>query len=58
MAKSIIDLIGREEADRLMAVAVSKAAQENRDLGLPEPVKVNGVWVKQYPDGSFILLSL
>ncbi|EKN3528310.1 hypothetical protein WFO61_08245 [Yersinia enterocolitica] len=52
MAKSIIDLIGREEADRLMAVAVSKAAQENRDLGLPESVKVNGVWVKKYPDGS------
>ncbi|HHH0339052.1 TPA: hypothetical protein ACPZAA_002286 [Yersinia enterocolitica] len=58
MAKSIIDLIGREEANRLMAAAVAKAAQENRDLGLPEPVKVNGVWVKKYPDGSFILLSL
>ncbi|HDL7479523.1 TPA: hypothetical protein PXN76_004275 [Yersinia enterocolitica] len=52
MAKSIIDLIGREEASRLMAAAVAKAAQENRDLGLPEPVKVNGVWVKKYPDGS------
>lgn len=52
MAKSIIDLIGREEANRLMAAAVAKAAQENRDLGLPEPAKVNGVWVKKYPDGS------
>ncbi|CNH02942.1 hypothetical protein [Yersinia enterocolitica] len=51
MAKSIIDLIGREEANRLMAVAVAKAAQENRDLGLPESVKVNGVWVKKYPNG-------
>ncbi|WP_227731164.1 hypothetical protein [Yersinia proxima] len=48
MAKSIIDLIGREEANRLMAAAVAKAAQENRDLGLPEPVKVNGVWVKSF----------
>lgn len=52
MAKSIIDLIGREEANRLMTAAVTKAAQENRDHGLPEPVKVNGVWVKKHPDGS------
>ncbi|HHL2500770.1 hypothetical protein [Yersinia enterocolitica] len=52
MAKSIIDLIGREETNKLMAIAVAKAAQENRDLGLPEPVKVNGIWVKKYPDGS------
>ncbi|CQH47723.1 hypothetical protein [Yersinia frederiksenii] len=51
MAKSIIDLIGREEANRLMTGAVAKAAQENRDLGLPEPVKVNGGWVKKYPSG-------
>ncbi|CNG95048.1 Uncharacterised protein [Yersinia enterocolitica] len=52
MAKSIIDLIGKEEANRLMASAVAKAAQANRDLGLPEPVKVNGVWFKKFPDGS------
>ncbi|WP_186370147.1 hypothetical protein [Yersinia bercovieri] len=52
MAKSIIDLIGREEANRLMAAAVAKAAQENRDLGLPEPMKVDGVWVKKFPDES------
>ncbi|ENA1775982.1 hypothetical protein LGL88_04685 [Yersinia ruckeri] len=51
MEKSIIDLIGREEANRLMAAAVAKAAQENRDHGLPEPVKVNGVWVKKYSNG-------
>ncbi|EQA7421378.1 TPA: hypothetical protein PXR14_001437 [Yersinia enterocolitica] len=51
MAKSFIDLIGRKEANKLMAAAVAKAAQENRDLGLPEPVKVNGVWVKKYPNG-------
>lgn len=51
MSKSLIDQIGRERADQLMQEAVAEAAAKADALGLPHVVEVNGVWVKQYPDG-------
>ncbi|AVX40740.1 hypothetical protein [Yersinia massiliensis] len=52
MKKSIIELIGREHANTLMAGAVVKAAAENQERGLPEPVKVDGVWYRKFPNGK------
>jgi len=49
--KSIIDVIGRGEASRLMGEATAAAAEENRCLGLPEAVKIDGIWSRRYPDG-------
>lgn len=51
MAKSIIDAIGRERAYQLMGDAVAKAAADNQAQGLPEPIKINGIWYRQFPDG-------
>lgn len=51
MSKSLIDEIGRERAEQLMADAVKEAADKADALGLPQVVKVNGAWVKRYPDG-------
>lgn len=52
MTKSIIDVIGRSEAFKLMEGAVLKAANDNERLGLPKVVKVNGIVHKQHADGS------
>ena len=51
MSKSLIDEIGRERAEQLMAGAVREAADTADALGLPQVVKVDGAWVKRYPDG-------
>lgn len=49
--KSIIDVIGREEAFRLMGEAVKEAHEKALQAGLPSPVEIDGVWCAQYPDG-------
>jgi hypothetical protein len=51
MANKIPEWLGGEEAQRLMREAVERAAAENRRLGLPEAVKVRGVWLAKFPDG-------
>ncbi|MCC7005042.1 MAG: hypothetical protein IT497_00180 [Ottowia sp.] len=51
MAKSIIDAIGRERAYKLMDDAMGKAAADTKKLGLPEPVKIDGIWYREFPDG-------
>lgn len=51
MSKSIIEAIGRERALKLMSNATSKAAIESADAGLPEAVKVKGVWCRKFADG-------
>lgn len=51
MSKSFIDEIGRERAEQLMADAVREAAEKANGLGLPQVVKIKGVWCKRYPDG-------
>lgn len=52
MTKSIIDVIGRSEAFKLMEDAVVKAANDNERLGLPKAVKVNGAVHRQHADGT------
>lgn len=51
MSKSLIDEIGRERAEALMSDAVQEAVQKANQLGLPQVVRVDGVWVRRYPDG-------
>ncbi|KRD74495.1 hypothetical protein [Lysobacter sp. Root983] len=51
MTKSLIDQIGRERADQMIEKAVTDAVDEAQARGLPEAVKIDGVWVKRYPDG-------
>lgn len=51
MSKSLIDEIGRERAEQLMADAVREAAEKANGLGLPQVVKIKGAWCKRYPDG-------
>ncbi len=51
MSKSLIDEIGRERAEQLMAGAVQEAVQKANELGLPQVVLVDGAWVRRYPDG-------
>ena len=51
MTKSLIDKIGRERADQMIEKAVTDAVAEAQANGLPEAVKIDGVWVKRYPDG-------
>lgn len=51
MTKSLIDRIGRERADQLIQEAVTNAVAEAQAHGLPEAVKIDGVWRKRYPDG-------
>lgn len=58
MAKSIIDEIGRERCYSLMEDAMVKAAAETKKLGLPEPVKIDGVWYKKFPDGHKELIKM
>lgn len=52
MSKSIIDIIGRKEAFKLMEKAVLKVADENARLGLPKAVKIDGVVHRQHADGT------
>ncbi|MBK6612614.1 hypothetical protein [Ottowia sp.] len=52
MTKSIIDIIGFEEATQLMASAIHDAVECRGKLGLPKAVNVDGVVYRQYPDGS------
>jgi len=51
MTTDIFELFGSPEATRLMKEAFERAAAENRRLGLPAPVLVNGEWLAMYPDG-------
>ncbi len=51
MSKSLIDEIGRERAEGLMADAVQDAVEKAAALGLPQVVRVNGAWCRRYPDG-------
>jgi len=51
MSKSLIDSIGRPRAEALMAGAVSDAAASADAQGLPQVVKIAGVWCRRYPDG-------
>lgn len=51
MAKSLIEEIGRERAEKLMGDAVADAIAEADALGLPQVVNVDGVWCRKYPDG-------
>ncbi len=51
MSKSLIDSIGRQRAEALMAGAVSDAAESADAQGLPQVVKIDGVWCRRYPDG-------
>lgn len=52
MTRSIIDVIGRAEALQLMEGAVLKAVEEDKRLGLPKSVQIDGVLYKEYADGS------
>lgn len=51
MSKSLIDSIGRPRAEALMANAVSDAVASADAQGLPQVVKIGGVWCRRYPDG-------
>lgn len=51
MSKSLIDSIGRPRAEALMAEAAGEAAESADALGLPQVVKIGGVWCRRYPDG-------
>lgn len=51
MTKSLIDQIGPERADQLIEKAVTDAVAEAAAHGLPQAVKIDGVWCKRYPDG-------
>lgn len=51
MSKSLIDSIGRPRAEALMADAVSEATARADAQGLPQVVKIGGVWCRRYPDG-------
>ena len=51
MAHDVFDLLGTEEAQRLMGDAIQRAAESNRRLGLAEPVKTSGEWLAMHPDG-------
>lgn len=50
-SRSIIDEIGRERAEALMAEEVRKAAARADAMGLPQVVRINGAWCRRYPDG-------
>ncbi len=50
-SRSIIDEIGRERAEALMAAEVQKAVARADALGLPQVVRINGAWCRRYPDG-------
>lgn len=51
MSKSLIDEIGRERAETLMADAVGEAVAKANAMGLPQVVRIDGAWCKRYPDG-------
>lgn len=51
MAKSLLDKIGLERANKLMGEATRKAIAETHARGLPVTVDVNGVTSKLFPDG-------
>ncbi|ALN64535.1 hypothetical protein GLA29479_3684 [Lysobacter antibioticus] len=51
MTKSFIDEIGAERAQALVKEKVAEAIAEADALGLPQVVKIDGVWCRQYPDG-------
>ena len=51
MNQSLIDLIGRDKAFKMMEDAVRRATERRVCLGLPKPVLVNGVTFLEYPDG-------
>lgn len=49
--KSMIEEIGLDRVNELLAEATAKAARKSDELGLPHAVKIDGVWCRQYPDG-------
>lgn len=51
VSKSLIEQIGRERAEALMAGAVDDAVEKANALGLPQVVRIKGVWCRRYPDG-------
>lgn len=51
MAKSLIDNIGPERAEQLIGDAIAEQVRKANALGLPQAVKIDGVWCRQYPDG-------
>lgn len=51
MTKSLIDEIGTDRAQALIKETVAEAIAEADALGLPQVVKIDGVWCRQYPDG-------
>jgi len=60
MAKSIIEIIGRERALKLMSDATAKAAEESQKMELPKAVRINNGWYRKYPNGlvSPIIISI
>jgi hypothetical protein len=50
-SRSLIDEIGRERAEALMAGEVQKAVARADAMGLPQVVRINGAWCRRYPDG-------
>ncbi|MCQ4235601.1 hypothetical protein NAV31_18060 [Pseudomonas stutzeri] len=57
MPKSLIEEIGYDNANQLMAGAIARAAREASALGLPDVVKIDGTWCAKYPDGRCCPLS-
>ncbi|AYC30976.1 hypothetical protein D3880_00610 [Pseudomonas cavernae] len=55
--KSIIEEIGLELANNLMADATAKAVRESAALGLPDAVKLDGAWCARFPDGHVLPLN-
>lgn len=51
MNKSLIDMIGRDKAFKMMEDAVRRATERRVRLGLPKPVLLKGVAYLEYPDG-------
>ncbi|SDY78188.1 hypothetical protein SAMN04487939_10654 [Lysobacter sp. yr284] len=51
MTKSFVDEIGAERAQALASKAVAEAIAEADARGLPQVVKIDGVWCRRYPDG-------
>lgn len=56
MTLSIVEEIGYERVSKLMGEAIANAARETAALGLPDAVKIDGVWLAKYPDGRLSLL--
>jgi hypothetical protein len=51
MTNDVFDLLGTEEAQRLMSEAIKRAAEKSRRLGLAVPVNIAGEWLAMHPDG-------